>query len=117
MSTVHGHKTDNRCGNDAVEHDFGCKHVSDGSGHFARVVDAISTYCEASAIRFLCLRTDCEDKLAVGEVLVAFDGNVCLCNGPDHVSTFDAAAHALGEASVVKGEMLNELAIVEHFTH
>ena len=91
VTDVQGHEPGAGCGYDAVEQDFGCEHISCGGGHFAWVVDAISTNCEVSMIWFL--------KLAVGDVLAAFDGNVSFCDELYSVGAFDAATHALGKAS------------------
>ena len=112
--------------NNTVEKHFGDEHLGCRCGHFAGVVDSVTTYREARSILFRFFRTYRTDKLAVCDIFSSVVRDFVFANEFYRVSrVFDSTSDSVGETTEFVGRgkaprflvrgVPHELPIIEHF--
>ncbi len=87
------------CGDEAVEMNLDCDHVSSGGTAIPGIGDAIATDGEASAIGIGLLRTIVDAHVPIRDVFVLVDWDVVLSNKDNCVGALANAWDALGKAT------------------
>jgi hypothetical protein len=86
-------------GDNTVEENLGGHHVSCWCAAIARVSDSVTTHCKADAMRVFLVRSVVGADASVGDVFLAMQRDLVVCNKDYGVGAFHGDGDSLGKAT------------------